>query len=118
MVEERIRSSRWIAVLLSKESLKTRHMMEVWLSSIINQCIEDNQLRVVVLLRGLDPEYLPDFIQWVTYVDIKREKNHVERIMGIVQGLLIYSLLLKFVLYIHCVETVDHSNIHDHRNIT
>ena len=75
-------------------------MMSVWLSSIIKLCIEENRLRIVVLLRGLGPEDIPDFIQWVTYIDIEKEKDYIDRLMEILQGMTNISLnspLLKFM---------------------
>ena len=105
-IETRIRSSRWIAVLLSTESLRTNDMMSVWLVSIIKMCIEENQLRIMVLLRDLGPEDIPDFIQWVTYIDIQEEKRHIDRIIEIVQGLIINmfkeNISFRFVLFTPC----------------
>ena len=63
-------------------------MISVWLVSIIKLGIEENQLRIMVLLRDLGPEDIPDFIQWVTYIDIGKEKDYIDRLMEIVQGLI------------------------------
>ncbi|KAK3096304.1 hypothetical protein FSP39_025505 [Pinctada imbricata] len=86
-IQSRIEESRWIAVLLSRDAMRHSYMMNAWLISLLKDCIQKNKLRILVLLRDVEAEKIPDFIHWVTYIDTGKEPDYVERIEEILKGM-------------------------------
>lgn len=72
--------------LMSPYSIKQKKFIEFWLAALLNKCIEENQLKIVILLKDIDSSYIPNFIRWVTYIDITNEPSSEERIYDIIKG--------------------------------
>lgn len=93
VVEERVKEARWVCCLISNNTIKKKRFIEFWLAALLNKCIEKNHLKIVILLKDVDSSYIPNFIQWVTYIDIVNEPSFEERIFEIIKGMSL-SLLL------------------------
>lgn len=86
VVEERVKEARWVCCLISNNTIKKKRFIEFWLAALLNKCIEKNHLKIVILLKDVDSSYIPNFIQWVTYIDIVNEPSFEERIFEIIKG--------------------------------
>ena len=86
VIEERVQEARWVCCLMSPYSIKQKKFIEFWLAALLNKCIEENQLKIVILLKDIDSSYIPNFIRWVTYIDITNEPSSEERIYDIIKG--------------------------------
>lgn len=86
VVEERVKEARWVCCLISNNTIKKKRFIEFWLAALLNKCIEKNHLKIVILLKDVDSSYIPNFIQWVTYIDITNEPSFEERIFEIIKG--------------------------------
>lgn len=87
VVEERVKEARWVCCLISNNTIKKKRFIEFWLAALLNKCIEKNHLKIVILLKDVDSSYIPNFIQWVTYIDIANEPSFEERIFEIIKGM-------------------------------
>ncbi|XP_062581446.1 stimulator of interferon genes protein-like [Saccostrea cucullata] len=86
IIEERIKDARWVCCLVSVNTVRRKDFIEFWLAALLNDCIEKNQLKIIILLKDLDSSFIPNFIQWVTYIDISNEPSFEERIYEIIKG--------------------------------
>ncbi|XP_062581486.1 uncharacterized protein LOC134243266 [Saccostrea cucullata] len=86
VIEERINDARWVCCLVSVNTVRRKDFIEFWLAALLNDCIEKNQLKIIILLKDLDSSFIPNFIQWVTYIDISNEPSFEERIYEIIKG--------------------------------
>lgn len=100
VVEERVKEARWVCCLISNNTIKKKRFIEFWLAALLNKCIEKNQLKIVILLKDVDSSYIPNFIQWVTYIDITNEPSFEERIFEIIKGMSV-SLYIDVIVMQH-----------------
>lgn len=100
VVEERVKEARWVCCLISNNTIKKKRFIEFWLAALLNKCIEKNHLKIVILLKDVDSSYIPNFIQWVTYIDITNEPSFEERIFEIIKGMSV-SLYIDVIVMQH-----------------
>ncbi|KAJ8310874.1 hypothetical protein KUTeg_012739 [Tegillarca granosa] len=85
-IENRIRESRWIPMFISQSSLKSTHWLQLWLAELLSLSASEGQLRVLPLLVDVQSSDIPDFIRWVTYIDVQKEPNFCDRVLQIITG--------------------------------
>lgn len=100
VVEERVKEARWVCCLISNNTIKKKRFIEFWLAALLNKCIEKNHLKIVILLKDVDSSYIPNFIQWVTNIDITNEPSFEERIFEIIKGMSV-SLYIDVIVMQH-----------------
>lgn len=84
-VQRRILNARWTILLISRQAMQGWDWVTTFLAETLSLSFENQILRVLPVLMDASPSDIPDFIRWVTYIDIK-EENYLERILEAVEG--------------------------------
>ncbi|XP_052104051.1 uncharacterized protein LOC127737431 isoform X2 [Mytilus californianus] len=86
-VTEQVKDSKWVVLLLSKN----QKWFEFWIVELLCSGVETGEFEsqdicVLPLLYNVDPESIPSFIRWLTYIEAKEGEDFVERIYEIIKG--------------------------------
>lgn len=86
-VEKKVKNSKWVVLILSKN----QETIEFWLAELLSSAVdskdyETQDVCVVPLLYNVEPEKIPSFIRWLTYIEAKEQEDYVSRIFEIIKG--------------------------------
>lgn len=81
-ITDKVKKSKWIVLILSKNDT----WIEFWLAELL--CVEEDEesLCVLPLLYNVEPDSIPNFIKWLTYIEAKDSEDYIARISEIVGG--------------------------------
>lgn len=85
-IEHKLSTSDWIVILVSKETYRSSDWVSLYLAEMMSVSFDEGTLKVLPVLVNTGPCSLPDFIRWVTYIDIEQEPNYLSFICEAVRG--------------------------------
>ena len=87
VVEEKVKDSKWVVLILSKN----QRTIEFWLAELLSSAVDNKEYEsqdicVLPLLYNVEPEKIPTFIRWLTYIEAKEEEDYVSRVYEVIKG--------------------------------
>lgn len=86
-VVEIVKHSKWVVLFLSNN----QKWFEFWVAELLCCGVDDKDYNsqdicVLPLLYDVEPDTLPTFIRWLTYIEAKEGEDYVTRIFEIIKG--------------------------------
>lgn len=99
-VTEQVKDSKWVVLLLSKN----QKWFEFWIVELLCSGVETGEFEsqdicVLPLLYNVEPESIPSFIRWLTYIEAKQGEDFVERIYEIIKGKITLAFCIANCFY-------------------
>ena len=97
ILEHGTKESKWCIFIISEKSIKNIAfpLLNRKYLSIVHTSIQENELRVIPLLDGVDEKHLPQEIAWITYLK-RDDENFEKRLLGVMNRKFFLAIPSRF----------------------